>query len=153
MRVTTNLIYDKNLRAINQSQGDLSDIQTQLATGKKLLRPSDDPVGASQVIRLTEEIDKIEQYKRNGDLVTNALELQGTVLGSINDVVDRARELTVQAGNGILSAPDKEALGCVHFAFFRALVAVAALGYNQSAASHPALKGKSYQTGAAYREQ
>lgn len=43
--------------------------------------------------------------------------------------------------------------GCVHFAFFRALVAVAALGYNQSAASHPALKGKSYQTGAAYREQ
>lgn len=111
MRVTTNLIFDQNYRAINNSQGQLSDIQTQLATGKKLLRPSDDPVGASQVIRLTEEIDKINQYKRNNDLVTNALEIQETSLRSINDVVNRARVLTVQSGNGILSAPDKQALG------------------------------------------
>ncbi|MDT0593793.1 flagellar hook-associated protein FlgL [Glaciecola petra] len=111
MRVTTNLIFNQNLRAINSSQGNLSDIQTQLASGKKLLRPSDDPVGASQVIRLTEEIDKISQYQRNNDLVTNALELQETTLRSINDVVNRARVLTVQSGNGILSAPDKIALG------------------------------------------
>jgi flagellar hook-associated protein 3 FlgL len=111
MRVTTNLIFDQNLRAINYSQGSLSDIQTQLASGKKLLRPSDDPVGASQVIRLTEELDKIEQYQRNNDLVTNALELQETSLRSLNDVLNRARVLTVQSGNGILSAPDKQALG------------------------------------------
>lgn len=111
MRVTTNLIFDQNFRAINNSQGQLSDIQTQLATGKKLLKPSDDPVGASQVIRLTEEIDKISQYKRNNDLVTNALELQETSLRSINDVVNRARLLAVQSGNGILSEADKQALG------------------------------------------
>lgn len=111
MRVTTNLIFDQNLRAINYSQGSLSDIQTQLASGKKLLRPSDDPVGASQVIRLSEELDKIDQYKRNNDLVTNALELQETSLRSLNDVLNRARVLTVQAGNGILSSADKQALG------------------------------------------
>lgn len=111
MRVTTNLIFDKNFRSINSSQGQLSDIQTQLASGKKLLRPSDDPVGASQVIRLTEELDKITQYNRNNDLVTNSLELQETSIRSINDVVNRARVLTVQSGNGILSAADKEALG------------------------------------------
>lgn len=111
MRVTTNLIFDQNLRAINQSQGSLSDIQTQLATGKKLLRPSDDPVGASQVIRLTEELDKIDQFQRNNDLVTNALELEDTTLRSLNDVLNRARRLTVQAGNGILSASDKNAIG------------------------------------------
>ena len=111
MRVTTNLIFDKNFRSINTSQGQLSDLQTQLASGKKLLRPSDDPVGASQVIRLTEELDKIDQYKRNNALVTNALELQETSLRSLNDVANRARVLTVQAGNGILSASDKEALG------------------------------------------
>jgi flagellar hook-associated protein 3 FlgL len=111
MRVTTNLIFDKNLRAINTSQGQLSDIQTQLASGKKLLRPSDDPVGASQVIRLTEEIDKINQYKRNNDLVTNALEIQETSLRSINEVVNRARVLAVQSGNGILSSADKQAVG------------------------------------------
>ena len=111
MRVTTNLIFDRNYRAINENQGQLSDIQTQLASGKKLLRPSDDPVGASQVIRLTEELNKITQYNRNNDLVASSLELQETTLRSMNDVVNRARVLTVQAGNGILSSADKKALG------------------------------------------
>lgn len=111
MRITTNLIYDQNLRAMNTSQSSLSDIQTQLASGKKLLRPSDDPVGAAQVIRLNEELDKITQYNRNNDLATNALELQETSLRSINDVVNRARVLAVQSGNGILGEADRSAIG------------------------------------------
>lgn len=110
MRVTTNLIFDQNLRSINTSQGQLSDIQTQLASGKKLLRPSDDPVGASQVIRLTEELDKITQYQRNIDLANANLELQETSLRSINDVLNRARVLTLQSGNGIFAQSDREAV-------------------------------------------
>ncbi|MFC3121861.1 flagellar hook-associated protein FlgL [Agaribacter flavus] len=110
MRVTTNLIFDQNFRAINTSQGQLSDIQTQLASGRKLLRPSDDPVGAVQVIRLTEEIDKTVQYRRNIDLATNNLELQDTTMRSINEIVNRGRVLVVQAGNGIVSREDRRAL-------------------------------------------
>lgn len=111
MRITTNLIYNQNLRNIDTNQGNLVDIQQQLSSGKKLLRPSDDPVGAAQVIRLTEELDKITQYQRNNDLTTNALELQETALRSINDVVNRARVLTVQSGNGILASEDRKAIG------------------------------------------
>jgi flagellar hook-associated protein 3 FlgL len=111
MRVTTNLIYNQNLRNIDTNQGNLVDLQQQLASGKKLLRPSDDPVGAAQVIRLTEELDKITQYQRNNDLTTNALELQETSLRSITDVVNRARVLTVQSGNGILASEDRKAIG------------------------------------------
>lgn len=110
MRITTNLIYDQNLRAVNENQGRLSDIQTQLATGKRLLRPSDDPVGAVQVIRLTEEIDKFAQYKRNISLAKNNLELQDTTLRSLNDVVNRARVLTIQASSGILTTADRSAI-------------------------------------------
>jgi flagellar hook-associated protein 3 FlgL len=111
MRVTTNLIYNQNLRSIDTSQGNLVDIQQQLATGKKLLRPSDDPVGAAQVIRLTEELDKITQYQRNNDLTSSSLEQQETALRTINGAVNRARVLTVQSGNGILGAPDRKAIG------------------------------------------
>ncbi|MFT6329849.1 MAG: flagellar hook-associated protein 3 FlgL [Bermanella sp.] len=111
MRITTNLIYNQNLRSIDTNQGNLVDIQQQLATGKKLLRPSDDPVGAAQVIRLTEELDKITQYQRNNDLTSSALEQQETALRSINDVVNRARVLTVQSGNGILAGQDRKAIG------------------------------------------
>ncbi len=111
MRVTTNLIYNQNLRSINNNQGNLVDMQQQLASGKKLLRPSDDPAGAAQVIRLTEQLDKITQYQRNNDLTTNALELQETALRGINDVVNRARVLTIQSGNGILASEDRSAIG------------------------------------------
>ncbi|PKH99743.1 flagellar hook-associated protein FlgL [Glaciecola sp. 33A] len=111
MRITTNLIYNQNLRSIDTNQGNLVDIQQQLATGKKLLRPSDDPVGAAQVIRLTEELDKITQYQRNNDLTSSALEQQETALRSIKDVVNRARVLTVQSGNGILAGQDRKAIG------------------------------------------
>ena len=110
MRVTTNLIFDQNLRAINTSQGELSDLQSQLASGKRLLRPSDDPVGAAQVIRLTEELDKIDQYQRNVDLAQNNLELQETSLRSITDAMNRARVLTIQSGNGIFAQGDREAV-------------------------------------------
>ncbi len=111
MRITTNLIYNQNLRSIETNQGNLVDIQQQLASGKKLSRPSDDPVGAAQVIRLTEQLDKITQYQRNSDLATNSLEQQETALRSISDVVNRARVLTVQSGNGILAPADRKAIG------------------------------------------
>jgi len=110
MRVTTNLIFNQNLRAINVSQGQLSDVQSQLASGKRILRPSDDSVGASQVIRITERLDKINQYQRNIDLASSNLELQETALRSINESVNRARVLAVQSGNGIFSQADRNAV-------------------------------------------
>lgn len=110
MRVTTNLTFDQNLRAINASKSQLSTTEQQLASGKRLLRPSDDPVGASQVIRLTEELDKITQYKRNIDLANSNLELQETSLRSINGIMNNARVLTLRSGNGIFSQPDREAI-------------------------------------------
>jgi flagellar hook-associated protein 3 FlgL len=110
MRISTNQLYDRSIQAVLENQGDLSDIQQQLASGKKLLRPSDDPVGAAQVIRLTEEIDLINQYKKNSNLLTNSLEQEETVLSNINSAIDRARVLMIQSGNGIVSVDDRRAI-------------------------------------------
>jgi flagellar hook-associated protein 3 FlgL len=110
MRISTAQLYDRSIQSVLDNQGDLSDVQRQLASGKKLLRPSDDPVGAAQVIRLTEEIDLINQYKKNNNLLTNSLELEETVLRNVNDSVNRARVLMIQAGNGILDVNDRKAI-------------------------------------------
>jgi flagellar hook-associated protein 3 FlgL len=92
------------------NQADLSDIQQQLASGKKLLRPSDDPVGAAQVVRLTEQIERINQYKKNSNLLVNSLEQEETVLKSVNTAVDRARVLMLQSGSGIVGTEDRTAI-------------------------------------------
>ena len=111
MRISTNQLYDQNMRSIMNNQGDLAKTQEQLATGKRIITPSDDPVGAAKVLRLTEEIDELSQFQRNNDLVTGSLEQQEAVLTNITDSINRARTLVVQAGNGILSDPDKRAIG------------------------------------------
>lgn len=110
MRISTNQIYTQNLRAISDNQRALSETQDQLATGKKLIKPSDDPVGAAKLIRITEELDKITQYNRNTNLLKSSLEQQETVLSSIKDSANRARVLTVQSGNGIITSDDKNAI-------------------------------------------
>lgn len=110
IRISTNQIYDRAIQSVLDNQGDLADIQQQLSSGKRLLRPSDDPVGAAQVIRLTEDLDRIDQFQRNNELLQNALEQEEAVLRSINDAVNRARVLVIQAGNGILDTVDRQAV-------------------------------------------
>ncbi|GAB2689867.1 flagellar hook-associated protein FlgL [Aliiglaciecola sp. 3_MG-2023] len=110
-RISTNQLYDRSINTITQNQGTLSDVQQQLSSGKKLLRPSDDPVGAAQVVRLTEDLDKITQYKRNNDLLTNSLQQEEVVLSNINNALDKARQLMIQSGNGVYDESDLQAIG------------------------------------------
>jgi hypothetical protein len=110
MRISTGQLYDRTIQSVLDNQADLSDIQQQLASGKKLLRPSDDPVGAAQVVRLTEQIDRINQYKKNSNLLVNSLEQEETVLKSVNTAVDRARVLMLQSGSGIVGTEDRTAI-------------------------------------------
>jgi len=111
MRVPTSLLFDQNVRAIMNNQQQLADVQESLATGKKINRPSDDPVGAAKVLRITESLDKLTQYQRNNDLLTNSLEQQEVVLQNINDAVQRARVLAIRAGSGILADADRKTIG------------------------------------------
>jgi flagellar hook-associated protein 3 FlgL len=110
MRISTNQLYDRSIASVLDNSAELSNLQQQLASGKKLLRPSDDPVGAAQVVRLTEDLDKITQYKRNNDLLQSSLEKEEVILSSINDSLNRARVLMVQSGNGVYDESDLKAI-------------------------------------------
>jgi flagellar hook-associated protein 3 FlgL len=111
MRISTNQVYDQSIRSIMENQEGLVKTQEQLATGKRIITPADDPVGAAKVLRLTEELDGLTQFQRNNDLVTGSLEQQEAVLTNITNSINRARTLVVQAGSGILDDPDKRAIG------------------------------------------
>ena len=110
MRVSTSQLYDRGIQAILDGQRGLADTQQQLASGKKINRPSDDPVGTSQLVRINEDLDKIDQYRRNNDLLTSSLEEQEAILRNITDSVNRARVLTIQGGSGLLNDEDRRAI-------------------------------------------
>ena len=111
MRISTNQIFDLNIRSITDNQRGLTETQQQLTSGKRINKPSDDPVGAAQVVRLTEQLDKLTQYQRNNDLLSSSLEQQEIILRGINSSLNRARVLVIQSGAGFTTNADRKAIG------------------------------------------
>jgi flagellar hook-associated protein 3 FlgL len=91
-----------------EQQTQLAKTQLQLASGKRINAPSDDPTGSAQLLGISEVVQVTGQYQKNINHVRGRLELEDTALGSIGDALQRARELTVQALNDT-NGPDDRA--------------------------------------------
>lgn len=87
---------DGNYRALSQSQ-------RQVSTGKRVLSPSDDPVGISLALGLRRDQSATAAWGRNIDDSLTWLDTTDRALGQGLDIVQRAHELAVQGGNGTLS--------------------------------------------------
>jgi len=85
---------------LNLNARTMNDTQLQLATGRKINKPSDDPVGITYSLRYRAELSSNEQYQKNVDGALSLLEFNDTVMTQAGDVVQRLRELTVQGANG-----------------------------------------------------
>lgn len=110
MRIATSMIYDRAVNAMLDRQRELSTTQLQLATGRRILTPADDPAGAAQSLDLTRQIDTVTQYQSNLVRARNRLELEDATLGGVGNLLQRARELAVQGATDTLSSSDREAL-------------------------------------------
>ncbi len=95
MRVTSNMIYDQLLRSLQQGQTDYATLNSRLATGKKILAPSDDVMGAMRAIDYRVSINADGQYKRNIDGATTNLNLTNTVLTSFSDALSKIKNLVL----------------------------------------------------------
>lgn len=110
MRISTRQTFLNSLDNMQNSQSKLADLQNQISTGKKLNKPSDDPVAAAQVVKLNRELAQTEKYQENINVTQRRLELEETVLDNLNNATTRIKELTIQAGSGILSDADRKTI-------------------------------------------
>lgn len=99
MRIATSQFYRQAMTAMQQQTSKLQQTNLQITTGLKILRPSDDPSGSVKVLNLNANMGEIEQYNRNLSLAKSELSMQEDVLQSINESLQRVRELTIQANN------------------------------------------------------
>jgi flagellar hook-associated protein 3 FlgL len=106
MRISTSLIFQRGLHTIQDATAQQQKTQLQLSTGKKVLTPADDPVASTRILELNQELALNTQFQRNIELAEGRLTMQDDLLGTINDVVLRVRELAVSAGNGSLNIDD-----------------------------------------------
>ncbi|MBU2887250.1 flagellar hook-associated protein FlgL [Gilvimarinus agarilyticus] len=106
MRVATSQIYNIANIGMTNAQTALTKTQEQMASGKRVLSPADDPVAATQILQLNEEISRTEQHIKNIDVAENSLNLEETALDSVLSLVQRMQELAVSAGNTAVLTPD-----------------------------------------------
>lgn len=110
MRISTAEFYQRGLDSLVKKQSELSKSQEKIATGKRILTPSDDPTNATRALNLRQDLNKIDQFIRNAEFAKTSLEFEESVLHSITNNYQRAQELIIMAGNGALSNSDKFAV-------------------------------------------
>ena len=98
-RISTSQFVQRGLNQILSQQQQIADTQQQLASGRRVLRPSDDPAGATRILTLRESVATLQQYNENINLATNRLQIEESALISAGDLLQRARELAIQANN------------------------------------------------------
>ena len=107
MKISTSLNYQRSLSSIQDAHSEVSKTREQIATGKVMVRPSDDPTKVATIENLDRAIAKTETYNGLlGDL-KQRYELEETVLLSGSDILVRLKELAIQASNDTLSNEDR----------------------------------------------
>jgi flagellar hook-associated protein 3 FlgL len=91
------------MRNLNHNLGRMDKRQMQVATGKRVHRPSDDPVAISRILKIRADLSEISQFQRNVDDALSWMETTEQAVAHVGDSLQRLRELTVQASNGVLT--------------------------------------------------
>jgi len=100
LRVTPGMMHTQLTRNLNRTLTEMAKLQEQMTTGRKINRPSDDPVGITYSLRYRSELQANVQYQKNIDMALSWLDFNDTVLQQAQDVLKRLKELSVQGANG-----------------------------------------------------
>jgi flagellar hook-associated protein 3 FlgL len=99
MRISTQQGQQVAIDAMMEQQSKLSKVQQQVATGRKIFKPSEDPVAAAKIVNLRDTLDTNQQYQDNINAARARLTLEEGVMTNVTDVLQRIRELAVMANN------------------------------------------------------
>ncbi|CAG9609786.1 flagellar hook-associated protein FlgL [Pseudoneobacillus rhizosphaerae] len=110
IRVTQNILNSNMLFNLQRNNKMMETYQDQLSTGKKINKPSDNPVTAVRGMFYRSSLNEIEQYKRNLDHGLSWMTSTDEALNEVTEVMQRVRELTVQGLNGTNDANSRTAI-------------------------------------------
>jgi len=110
MRIATANAFDSGIDALSKRQTELSALQEQMTTGKRVARASDDPAAAARAERAMASVERTVTSQRAVDASKVAMAQTESSLGSAGDLMQSARELLVAAGNGSYSDSERASL-------------------------------------------
>jgi len=110
VRISTAQFYETSATNYSKNFSSTAKTTEQISSNSRIQSAGDDPVGASRLLLLQQQSALLGQYSANMTTVNNALLQEESVLSTINDALQRASELAIQAGNGGLSDADRTSI-------------------------------------------
>lgn len=110
MRISTLQAFNNGVAGLQRNYANVTRTQEQISTGNRILTPADDPVASVRLLQLEQQQNVLNQYAENLTAAKNSLTQEEVSLNSANTILQRVRELTVQAGNGALSSKDRASI-------------------------------------------
>jgi len=107
-RVPSSLLASRIANDIVQQQNALAEVQEQISTGKKVLRPSDAPAAAAHLLTMKETISRLDQYTKNTSIAESQLSLAEGALAGTTEVLNRIRDLALRANNGLVNETSRQ---------------------------------------------
>lgn len=107
MRISTNTLYEQGVARISEVQSGLAKTQQQLATGRRILTPADDPIAAARALEVTQSQAVNAQFAINRQTAVGSLNVVENTLTGVTSLLQDARVITINAGNATLSDKDR----------------------------------------------
>lgn len=110
MRVSTSTLFDQGVFNIQRNQSGLLRLQEQIAAGRRVLTPADDPVSAARGLEVSQSKAIAQQFARNAESAEAAIGLTEKALQDYTSLLQDVRTLAVNGGNGALSPRDRDSI-------------------------------------------
>ncbi len=110
MRISTNQMQLSAINSVLDQQSKLNHTQMQVATGKRIINPSDDPVASAAILNLQQSKSQTERYLVNADAAKARLSIEEGTLDGVTTQLQRVRELAVYGNNSHISSSDRESM-------------------------------------------
>ena len=108
MKISSSLLFDQATKNIQTAQSDVSRSRERIASGKSLVRASDDTSKVRSIEILKSQQRKVESYDKSMNFLMDRYKLEESVLGSASDILIRLKDLAIQAANDSFSSSDRD---------------------------------------------
>jgi len=110
MKISTQQFFDRAVSQMGERQASLSTIQAQLAEGKKIVKPSDEPDRAGAILRIKSMVDRQERHQDALVAAKNRLQSEEAVLKNSTGLITRIKELALTASNDSYDESNREVI-------------------------------------------
>jgi flagellar hook-associated protein 3 FlgL len=132
MRITQGIMTQQLLTDIQNNYQRLATLQNEVATGKRINKASDDPIGAGFVMRYKSNLAYYQQYSDNANAAQSYLNTLDSTMNQAVQIMQQARTYAVQGSNGTLQPADRQKIAAAVDQLYEQLVNVGNAQYQDN---------------------